>query len=143
MNFIRVFILILILSRCGQSITTAIPGPEGSPGSSPSPVPGTQGPQGLPGPEGAPGPQGSPGPEGSPGINSTSVTIVQLCPNLPSTSYPNNFPEQALCIQGNLYGVYWTGTQAFLAEIAPGVYNSTSPEGCTLTVYNNCQVSEN
>lgn len=79
---------------------------------------------------------------GSDGTNATSVTVVQLCPSYGPTQYPDSFPEQALCVSNNLYGVYWSGTQAFLAEIVPGAYASTSPDGCTLTVSENCQVTQ-
>lgn len=86
---------------------------------------------------------GDAGPQGAPGQNAVSITVVQLCPNLGPTTYSGTFPEQALCISGNLYGVYWDGGQAFLAEIVPGVYTSTAPAGCVLTVTLNCVVTQN
>lgn len=113
-------------------------GPQGNVGPQ-----GDTGPQGPQGDQGIPGPQGSPGPTGEPGQDATPVTVVQLCPSYGPTQYPSSFPEQALCISGNLYGVYWDGSNAFLAEIVPGVYASTSPDGCTLTVDANCQVTQN
>ena len=84
------------------------------------------------------GTNGTNGAAGTNGTNGTQITIVQLCPNLPATSYPSNFPEQAFCISSNLYGVYWTGSEAFLAELPPGDYSSTSPQGCNLQILANC-----
>lgn len=96
---------------------------------------GDEGPQGLPG---LPGLQGAAGPQGEAG---TTVTMVQLCPNLGPPVYPTNFPEYAACIGGTLYGVYdASGTQVFLSALPPGAYFSTSPQSCAFTVEDNCQV---
>jgi hypothetical protein len=77
---------------------------------------------------------------GSNGLNGTVINPVQFCPQYGPTTYPNNFPEQALCISGNLYAVYWTGTEAFFSEVVPGYYESTSPQGCNFTVLPNCKI---
>lgn len=101
---------------------------------------------GGPGPKGntgTPGVAGAQGPKGDQGIPGTSVSIVSLCPGYGPTHYPDNFPEQAFCIGGSLYGVYYTGAYAFLAELPPGNYNSTSPQGCNLTISANCVVTQN
>lgn len=109
---------------------------------------GADGPQGLPGTPGDPGATGATGSQGAPGTNgqdgtdATPITVVELCPSYGATSYPNSFPELAVCLDNNLYGVYWSGTEAFLAEIVPGTYASTSPDACTLTVAANCVVSQ-
>jgi Collagen triple helix repeat (20 copies) len=121
----------------GEQGITGEPGPTGQTGAQ-----GLQGATGATGANGQTGPAGSVGPAGPSGTPGTSITVVQLCPSYGPTQYPDNFPEQALCISGNLYGVYWSGTQAFLAEIVPGTYASTSPDGCTLTVNANCEVTE-
>lgn len=90
---------------------------------------------------GAPGPLGPIGPAGPKGTDATPVTVVQLCTQY-STVYPSSFPEQAFCLNNTLYAVYWTGSQAFLAEIAPGYYASTSPQGCSFTVRAGCLVTQ-
>lgn len=100
------------------------------------------GPQGQQGISGVTGAIGATGETGASGTNATPVTFVQLCPNLPPVSYPSNFPEVAICDGGNLYGVYWTGSQAFLSELPPGDYSSTSPQGCNLKISANCVVTQ-
>lgn len=100
------------------------------------------GPQGIPGHDGESimGPQGDPGTPGTPG---TAVTAVQFCPNEGPTVYPTTFPEQGICISGDLYGVYFDSTNAWLAKIVPGVYNSTATGlGCTFTVGDACSVTQ-
>lgn len=104
---------------------------------------GATGATGEQGATGATGAQGAQGEAGQDGRDASPVTVVQLCESHGRTVYPTNFPEQALCISDKLYGVYWTGHQAFLAEIVPGTYRSTSPQGCTLTVGPCCSVTEN
>ena len=113
-----IILMTLVLIACGRPKDGG-PGPKGNTGST--------------GSTGAQGPQGTPG---------TSITVEQLCPSYGPTSYPDVWPEQAFCVGGTLYGVYWTGSQAFLAALPPGVYESTSPQGCTLTVGLNCQITQ-
>lgn len=85
------------------------------------------------------GTAGAVGPAGTPG---TLVVAVEFCPSLGDTVYPSSFPEYGLCIEGNIYAVYWSGTQAFMAEVVPGVYDSTSPQGCSFTVATDCSITE-
>lgn len=66
-------------------------------------------------------------------------TMVQFCTDY-STLYPTSFPEFGFCNEGTLYATYWNGEQAFTAEVVPGLYESTSPQGCTFQVYPNCVV---
>lgn len=91
---------------------------------------------GAVGAPGSQGPIGSPGVPGSPG---TVVTIVNLCPGV--TVYPSAFVETALCIQGNLYGVY-SANDGFLTYFPPGNYASNAiGSACNLTIEPNCVVS--
>jgi len=93
------------------------------------------------GPEliGPPGPKGPTGAAGQAGV-APSMVPIQLCPQQ-VIQYPSSFPESALCIEGKLYGVMWNGTSAWLAELPPGNYASTSPSGCNLHIGANCQVT--
>ncbi len=100
---------------------------------------GTNGTNGSNGANGADGQNGSNGTNGQNGTPGTLVTPVQLCANY-ITVYPSSFPEYAFCIGGSLYAVYWNGTQAFNAQIVPGIYMSTSPQGCSFTVLPGCLV---
>ena len=84
-----------------------------------------------------PGPQGLQGPPGAP---ANSVSVVQFCPAQGATTY-GHFPEYGLCIDNVLYGVYWDNKNAFLAEIVPGTYKSTSTGlGCTFVVASGCLI---
>lgn len=100
---------------------------------------------GTTGPKGDTGDKGDTGPAGPPGINGangTPVNAVQFCSEQGSTVYPSHFPEYGLCISGALYGVYWNGTDAFLAEIVPGAYQSTSTGlKCNFTVAEGCLIN--
>lgn len=99
--------------------------------------PGPMGPQGLNGATGQVGAQGPQGPAGTPG---TVVTAVQLCPATFTPVYPTEFPESALCVGGNLYGVY-SANGGFLAELPPGQYSSDGINAsCTFTIEANCVV---
>jgi len=101
---------------------------------------GSPGPQGSPGLNGLPGPTGPVGPQGVPGVPGTVTTTVQFCPNA-SGAYPSSFPEYGLCINNSLYAVYWDGKNAWLAEVYPGYYASTSTSApCDFTVLTNCEV---
>lgn len=80
---------------------------------------------------------------GAAGAPGTVITSVQFCPNLGETVYGSNWPEFGECVNGDLYGVYFTGNYAFWAKLPPGVYSSTSMNGCNFTIGANCQVTEN
>jgi hypothetical protein len=86
---------------------------------------------------------GPTGPQGTSGVNGTNgngVTMVQFCPNV-TTMYPSTFPEFGFCVGGILYATYWNGTNAWTAEIVPGVYMSTSTSApCNFTVVTNCGI---
>lgn len=87
---------------------------------------------------GATGPQGQQGPSG---VDLSSVSVVQFCSGY-QTSYPNSFPEFGMCVNGNLYAVYWNGSDAWLAEIVSGYYASTSTSApCNFTVTSGCNVT--
>lgn len=166
-DIILFIVLSLATGGCGTQMTfLPAPGPSGLPGADAKPCSVAQsatgavitcpdgtstaisngqsitGAQGVQGSQGIQGVTGNTGPQGVPGTDAPSVTVVQLCASWGQTSYPSNFPEQALCIGNNLLGVYWNGTQAFLALLPPGDYTSTSPQGCNLTILPNCQIQE-
>jgi len=91
---------------------------------------------------GATGPQGETGPQGLQGIQGLSgVSAVQFCPNY-AASYPNVFPEFGLCVNNAIYAVYWDNKNAWLAEVVPGYYSSTSTSApCNFTVTLGCNIS--
>lgn len=92
-----------------------------------------------PGPQGLQGETGGSGSQGLPGIDSTPVTVVQLCPGV--TTYPGVFVEVAICLQNKLYAVY-SANGGFLVELVPGNYSSNAiGSSCSLTVAPNCVVS--
>ena len=92
---------------------------------------------GSPGPTGGVGQEGPTGPQGTPG---TQITIVQLCPATFVPTYPTTFPEVALCISNQLYGVY-SANDGFLSLLPPGTYVSNGiGASCTVTVGANCEV---
>ena len=99
--------------------------------------------KGEPGIQGAPGntgPQGPSGPQGPAGVNAPVVTTIKLCPSTPI--YPNVFVEYAICLQGNLYGVY-SANGGFLALLPPGNYQSNGiGSSCNFSVAANCVVKE-
>lgn len=98
---------------------------------------GAEGPAGQKGDSGDQGPQG---PAGAPGLDATPVMPVALCTG--QTVYPAAFAEYGLCVNNDLYGVYWDGTNAWLTKIVPGNYVSTSTSvPCSLTVGPNCSVT--
>ena len=100
--------------------------------------PGVAGPQGTPGNAGVSGPTG---PQGTPGTPAASVVPVQLCPEQGAPEYPVRFPESALCVAGKLYGVFWDGTGAWLAELPPGAYRSTATGlGCDFQIKAGCEI---
>lgn len=83
------------------------------------------------------------------GTNGTGITVVELCPDAGTPSYPNNFPEYALKLGTELYGVYFgpirgsNGNTAFLALIPPGLYQSTGATQCVFTVNADGTIKEN
>lgn len=70
-----------------------------------------------------------------------NLNMVQFCSNY-NTTYPTSFPEFGICLNNLLYGVYWDGHNAWLAEIVPGYYLSTSTSApCNFHVLTNCGVT--
>lgn len=87
---------------------------------------------------------GKDGEKGEVGQNgsSTEIVSIKLCPY--TDNYPNVFPEYAVCIDNELFGVYWDSKNAWLAKIIPGYYASTSTSApCTFEVKENCEVINN
>jgi len=113
----RYLILALLLSSCGPT-----------------------GPNGDEGVQGQRGTTGANGLNGINGTNGTTVTPIILCPGF-VPSYPNTFPEYALCLQNKLYGVY-SDHSGFLAMLPPGRYYSDGINAsCTFNVGSNCTVT--
>jgi hypothetical protein len=116
MNRLFIVVLVMMLVGCGKGDT------------------GAQGRQGIAGNIGA---TGAAGPAGSDG---NSITPVQFCAGQPQV-YPSSFPEYGLCINGDIYGVYWDNTNSFLAKLSPGAYTSTSTGlQCTFNILPGCVV---
>lgn len=72
---------------------------------------------------------------GSVSTTINNVTTINFCPQFTS-SYPGSFPEYGIRIGSSIYGVYWSGSTAFLALLAPGAYRSTSLSNtvCNFTI---------
>lgn len=87
---------------------------------------------------------GATGATGVTGAAGTIITVVQFCTGY-TYSYPTTFPEQALCIAGNLYGVYDGGANdVFLSELPAGEYTTTSTSApCNFSIAANCVVTDN
>jgi len=67
-------------------------------------------------------------------------TTVKFCANQ-TVSYPNSFPEWGLCLQNQLYAVFFDGQNAWWAQIPAGNYRTTSTGLiCNFTVKENCVV---
>jgi len=112
-----------------QTIIVTCNGATGSQGAS-----GTNGSNGVNGTNGTNGVNGT---NGSNGTNAVPTTTVQFCPGYTQTSYP----EYGICINSNIYAVYWDGHNSWLALISPGYYASTSTNAaCNFTVDTNCSV---
>lgn len=127
-----IIILLVFALACGRDEQGAT-GPQGPPGQI-----GATGGQGISGIQGSPGSSGTIGPQGVPGLPGTTITGVQFCPGQGPTTY-GHFPEFGLCISGTIFGVYFDNQNAFLAQIVPGTYISTSTGlACTFTVLPNC-----
>lgn len=79
------------------------------------------------------------GSNGAAGANA-ALSVVNFCST--QTVYPSAFSEVGLCIADTLYAVYWDSRNAWLTEIPPGNYRTTSTSvPCNFTVATNCQVS--
>lgn len=86
------------------------------------------------------GPTGNQGVQGATGSSGTGVTTIQLCVGF-IPSYPNVFPEYAVCIQNKLYGVY-SANGGFLTYMPEGTYSSNGiNSSCTFTVGHNCTIN--
>ena len=82
------------------------------------------------------------GHDGQDGTNATPVTEVQFCPEQGATTY-GHFPEQGLCINNKILAVFFMGGMAFLAEVPPGAYVSTSTGlQCSFKVIQGCEVGK-
>lgn len=85
------------------------------------------------------GQTGAQGPVGQQGT-APSVIPVQLCPGF-TPVYPSTFPESALCIDGQLYGVY-SANGGFLSLLPDGDYSSNGINAtCNLTIIG-CSVAQ-
>ena len=104
--------------------------------------PGLRGTPGLTGDAGATGAGGEAGAVGATGSGGMQVTAVQLCPPSFVPTYPNVFPEYALCVSRQLYGVY-SANGGFLALLPPGQYSSNGVNAsCTFTIGLDCSVTD-
>lgn len=98
--------------------------------------------KGDPGDTGQNGQAGAIGAAGPRGADGTSVTPRQFC-TAQSGSYPGSFPEYGLCINDELYAVFWSGGNSWLAKLYPGTYVSTATGlACTFTVAAHCMVHQ-
>lgn len=102
-------------------------------------MPGPKGEPGAQGPAGANGADGAKGDKGDKGQDGASPEMIKFCPQY-VTTYPSTFPEYGICLSNKLFAVYYDGNHAFLAEIVPGRYVSTSPNTCSFTVKANCVI---
>lgn len=125
---VGMFVLALVILCCAP-LKDIGKGPVGAPG-----------PKGSSGQDGSNGAQGNTGTTGPQGNNGTSVAPIQLCPASYVPSYPNVFPEYALCLGDQLFGVY-SANGGFLALLPPGTYSSNGiSASCTFTIQPNCVV---
>lgn len=84
---------------------------------------------------------GKPGYNGVDGASGTVIIPIQLCDASFVPTYPNIFPEYALCIDNQLYGVY-SANGGFLALLPPGQYNSNGiNSSCTFTISSDCNIT--
>lgn len=110
-------------------------GPQGATG-----TPGLGGAPGLTGGTGATGQPGASGPTGADGTPGSTISLIQLCASSFVPTYPSVFPEYALCLEGQLYGVY-SANGGFLALLPPGQYSSDGINAsCTFTILPNCVI---
>jgi hypothetical protein len=62
---------------------------------------------------------------------------VKLCSTAPN-SYTS---EYALCVNGALYAVYYTGSAAYYTYLPPGPYvTTTAGNNCVFTVVSGCTI---
>lgn len=124
-----IMLTMLALVGCGND------GRDGADG-----IQGIEGKNGENGKDGDKGDKGNTGDQGPAGSNGTVITVVQLCPATFVPSYPSSFPEVAVCINNQLYGVY-SANGGFLALLTPGTYVSHGINvDCTLIILPNCIV---
>jgi len=134
-NMIALMYLLLVLGCLAFVFATTgcAPGRTGDTGSV-----GPRGPQGVPGLPGLVGPVGPAGLDGKNGSDA-SIGVLNLCPG--TTTYANVFVEVALCINGDLYGVY-SSNGGFMTYLPPGQYSSDGiGAACNLTIGPNCTVA--
>lgn len=75
---------------------------------------------------------------GPAGADGTVVSVIDVCPG--QTIYPTTFVETALCINGNLYGVY-SYANGFLTALPAGTYVSNAiNSSCSFTVVSGCEI---
>lgn len=94
------------------------------------------------GKDGAQGVQGEAGPRGQSGTNGTNVTMIKFCPQFPDT-YGSSYPEYGMCVDNNLYAVYFNnaGKISWLTLLTSGNYTTTTSFGnCNFKVKPNCIV---
>lgn len=97
---------------------------------------------GLVGSTGERGEIGLTGNSGTNGINATPIVPIQFCPNVTPT-YPSQFPEYGLLINGVIYGVY-SENGGFLAALPSGRYSSNGAGNhsqCDFTISSNGTIS--
>lgn len=131
--------LILTLTACQSVLDAAYlqtlrpkNGHDGSTGAA-----GQQGRPGIQGQQGNQGQTGAQGAQGLAGADGTVITMVKLCPGTPSHTV---FVEYAMCVNGQLYGVY-SANSGFLALLSDGAYTSDGiGADCSLAI-SGCNVS--
>ena len=122
----------------GQNGNNGLDGKDGQDGQN-----GLNGQDGQDGQNGLNGLNGQDGQDGQDGTNTvietpSEVVPIALCPG--TTTYPNKFVEQALCINNQLYGVY-SQNNGFLVLLPPGQYVSNGINStCSFEVLPNCIV---
>lgn len=139
----KILTSLIILTACGTN-TYYLPGNNGAAGATGSSgLIGNTGEQGIQGSTGIIGPTGAIGITGSEGVTGNSganISYIKFCNNYIG-SYPGSFPEYGICIDNNLFAVYWDGRNSWLAMVYPGYYKSTSTTApCNFTVLPNCIV---
>lgn len=124
---------------CGSNTVSIANGTNGLNGND-----GNNGIDGTNGTNGIDGTNGTNGVDGTNGTDGTIVTPIQFCSQYGATVYPSNFPEYGICINGNIYAVYWdqANMNAWFAEIVPGLYMSTATGlMCDFVVAPNCVIN--
>lgn len=145
-----IILLPIILVSCGQQeqptqrvekvrVVEGPAGKDGAPGKNGRDGrDGVDGDKGNDGMNGRDGVDGKDGVDGVDGISVPPVTGVRFCAEGVSSS----FPEYGICIDGDIYAVYWSGKNSWLTKIVPGKYQTTTDFGnCTFTVQPKCVIS--